>query len=497
MAVPKLTAIDAHRRSSEWPTAAAPLFERLPDRLFGPLASANRHRYWALLCRLHGSRFGPSAPLAPSRGYPIRAILQDIEDELLNQDLWESEDGHAPETPIGIRANAVFMRLTESGWLRVERYGVEKTVTMQPAVSHFLTLMVSFAETGPVFLSGKIRSIEALLKSITEGDGAGDSLAEAADQARNLLEHVRNTSTSVRDLMESLSAETTTAQYVHRFFGDYIERVFIGDYRDLRTREHPLSHRPQIIARIQELHGVEAHRLRLIAWYESKRARGDHRQAEHLFERDINRLFELQRIDDYLDRLDDEIRRANKRALAYLDYRLRSLRPVDHMVSAAVAAVTAGAQPQLSDPFAPGDLVGPGRLAVPRRQSARPTPVALRSQVPSDLERARSQLMLRAREARAVTPPKLAEFVRRQLDGRDAVDSEEMTLSSIADVRAYQELMSISLMMGAKSRQLQQSAVGRARGFWVRAVGAPEQPHALISGVPFTIEVHSAKGKTS
>lgn len=495
MAVPKLTAIDTPGRSDEW-HLAAPLFERLPDRLFGPLASANRHRYWALLCRLHGSRFGPSAPLAPSRGYPIRAILQDIEDELLNHDLWESEDGHTPETPIGTRANAVFMRLTESGWLRVERYGVEKTVTMQPAVSHFLTLMVSFAETGPVFVSGKIRSIEALLKSIAEGEGAGDSLAEAADQARNLLEHVRNTSASVRDLMELLSAETTTAQYVHRFFGDYIERVFIGDYRDLRTREHPLSHRAQILARIQELHGVETHRQRLIAWYESKRTRGDRRQAERLFERDVDRLFELQRIDDYLDRLDDEIRRANKRALAYLDYRLRSLRPVDHMVSAAVAAVAAGA-PHLSDPFAPGDLVGPGRLAVPRRQSTRPTPAALRSQVPSDLERARSQLMLRAREARAVTPPKLAEFVRRQLDGRDAVDSEEMILTSIADVRVYQELMSISLMMSANSRQLQQSAIGRARGFRVRAVGASEQPHPLIFGIPFTVEVRSAKGNTS
>lgn len=496
MAVSKLTAINAPSPSDEW-HVAAPLFERLPNRLFGPLASANRHRYWAILCGLHRNRFGPSAPLSPSHGFPIRTILQDIEDELQNQDLWESEDEQSLETPIGIRTNAVFMRLTEAGWLRVERYGVEKTVTMQPGVSHFLTLMVSFAETGPVFLSGKIRSIEALLKSVTDGEGAGDSLAEAADQARNLLEHVRNTSTSVRDLMELLSAETTTAQYVHRFFGDYIERVFIGDYRDLRTREHPLSHRPQILARIQELHGVETNRQRLIAWYESKRARGDRRLGERLFERDINRLFELQRIDDYLDRLDDEIRRANKRALAYLDYRLRSLRPVDRMVSAAVDAVSVGAQPRLSDPFAPGDLIGPVRLAVPRRQSARPAPAALRSQVPSDLERARSQLMRRAREARAVTPPKLAEFVRRQLDGRGAIDSEEMTLSSISDVRAYQELMSISLMMGADSRQLQQSAIGRARGFRVRAVGASEQAHPLISGVPFTIEVRSPKGKTS
>lgn len=478
-------------------SAATLLFERVPDRLFGPLASANRHRYWALLCRLHVGRFGPSAPLPPSRGYPIRTILQDIEEELLTQDHWENEDGHTPETPVAVRANDVFSRLHASGWLRVERHGVERKVTMPPAVSHFLTLLVSFAETGPVFVSGKIRSIEAHLRSVAEGEAAGDSLSEAAEQARNLLEHVRNTSTSVRDLMEALSGEITTAQYVQRFFSDYIERVFIGDYRELRTREHPLSHRPQILARIHELHSSDAHRHRLIGWYETKRTRNDRRKAEQLFERDIDRLFELHRIDEYLDRLDDEIRRANKRALAFLDYRLRSLRPVDRMVAAAIRAVIGGRQPALSDPFAPGELISAERLAVPRRRIERPPPASLRIQVPSDLERARSRIMLRARDARTVTPPKLAEFVRRQLDGRDAIDSDEIRLESIADVRTYQVLMAIGVAMGSKSRHLQLSARTMAHGFRVTMTGTAEEANAFLSGVPFVIELRGSKGSKS
>lgn len=91
-------------------TAATLLFERLPDRLFAPLSSANRHRYWALLCRLHEKRFGPDAPLPPSQGFSVREIVQDIEDELLTQDIWEAEEGYSPETPINIRALQVFHR---------------------------------------------------------------------------------------------------------------------------------------------------------------------------------------------------------------------------------------------------------------------------------------------------------------------------------------------------------------------------------------------------
>jgi len=322
--------------------AAPPLFERLPDRLFGPLASPNRRSYWALLCRLHEKRFGPDAPMPPSIGFSSRDIVRDIEEELLTQDQWENEEGIEPETPIGIRANMVFGRLEEAGWLRREKYALERRVTMRPAVSQFLTMLIDFAHTGPVFFSAKIRSIDTSIQQVLEHKADGDTLSDAAEQARNLLVHVRNTGTTVRDIMESLSASESTAQYVQRFFNDYIERVFIGDYRELRTREHPLSRRSQILRAVEELAQSDQHRTRLITWYENKRCSGDRQKAHRLFENDIHRLLELRRIDEYLDRLDDEIRRANRRALAVLDYQLRSPRPVELAVKHAIEAVVGG-----------------------------------------------------------------------------------------------------------------------------------------------------------
>lgn len=67
-------------------------------------------------------------------------------------------------------------------------------------------------------------------------------------------------------------------------------------------------------------------------------------------------------------------------------------------------------------PFAPGELMSATRLAQPRKEIIRPEASMLRSQVLSIEQEARARLQLRARDARTVTPPKLAEFVRGQLD---------------------------------------------------------------------------------
>ncbi|WP_321781678.1 Wadjet anti-phage system protein JetA family protein [Burkholderia pyrrocinia] len=494
MALPILSTKSQRARA----TAATLLFERLPDRLFAPLASTNRHRYWALLCRLYANRFGPDAPLPPSHGFALREIVLDIEDELLTQDIWEAEEGYSPETPINVRALQVFHRIEEAGWLRLEKVGVERRITMRPAVSQFLAVLVSFAETGPVFLSGKIRSIDLNLQQIIEGKAEGDTLSETAEQTRNLLDHVRNTGTNIRDIMESLSAEMTTGDYVRRFFSDYIEQVFIGDYRELRTKEHPLSRRQQIIRTVEELSSSDAHRNRLITWYETKRCSGDRQKAEVLFEKDIHRLIELNRIGEYLDRLDDEIRRANRRALAYLDYRLRSLRPVDHLVKQAIATTLSDTAPALGDPFPAGDMVSGDRLAEPRKSIDRATPSTLRRQQPSAAQIARARVMLRARDARSITAPKLAAFVVNRLNGTQDVRSDALALATIEDVRAYQALAGVGLAMSSSSRRLQLSATALAKGFRVVLAEEEIEPEgALIGGRSFVIERRRAPTEKS
>lgn len=144
------------------------------------------------------------------------------------------------------------------------------------------------------------------------------------------------------------------------------------------------------------------------------------------------------------------------------------------------------------DPFAPGEMISGEQLSEPRRPLERTPPSVLRKQLPSDMEVARSRIMLRARDARSVTPPKLAEFVRWQFNGKTAVDSDNLTINSIADVRAYQTLMTIGAAMSAKSRHLQATGASMARGYRVTVTATPEVEHKFVSGPPFTIELRRA-----
>ena len=467
--------------------ASIALFERIPDRLFSPLGSENRRGYWSLLCALHRYRFGPDAPMPPSHGFLLRDINKDIEDHIKYDSAWESEDGETPDTPLNIRAIGIFKRLQDAGWFKTERWGMERTVVMRPAVSQFLTMLIGFAETGPVFVSGKIRSIDANLNLVAKGEGGGDVLREAADQARHLLEHIRNTGTNVRDLMGSLDPDSSTAHYVRTFFRDYIEQVFIGDYRELRTREHPLSRRPQILRTVEHISSNDAERNRLIGWYEQRPAGGNRQKAESLFERDLQRLTELHRIDEYLDRLDDEIRRANKRALAFLDYRLRSLRPLDDLIHLSIKRLLTSNGTELPPIFGPDVLMSGDRLAEPRRVVERPAAPPLRQQTISDYERARARVMMRARDARSMTAPKLSAYVSQALAGEDTVLGDMLPLNSIEQLRAYQELQSIAMAMGSGSIRLASDARRLVHGFDVRTQDNNEGDHPLISGKPFAI----------
>ena len=151
-----------------------------------------------------------------------------------------------------------------------------------------------------------------------------------------------------------------------------------------------MSRRPQILRTVEHISTNEAERARLIDWYDQRPAGGNRQKAEALFERDLQRLMELHRIDEYLDRLDDEIRRANKRALAFLDYRLRSLRPLDDLIHLSIQRLVTSNAAEPPPIFGADVLMSGDRLAESRRVVERPAPSALRQQTISDYETARA-----------------------------------------------------------------------------------------------------------
>lgn len=478
-------------------TAASLLFERLPEKIFAPLASPNRETYWGILCALYSRRFGPDAPLPPTQGFSTREVTKEIEGELVIHDAWIEEDETVPETPLNIRAITIFNRLLDCGWLRLNRHGVDKRVSMTPAVNQFLGQLVNFAETGPIFVAGKVRSIEANLRMVIMDGADPSSFAEAAEQARNLIEHIRNTGTNIRDLMDTISGEEKTAEYVRRFFSDFVEQVFIGDYKELRTREHPLSRRTQILQWVEGLIASNESRERMIAWYETRRFNGDRARAERVFARDTQKLLDIQHIDEYLERLDEEIRRANRRALAYLDYRLRSQSHIDLLVDRAITRIINSGKAYHDTPFAAGEMVSPTRLAEPRRIIPRPSPSEIRRVQPTIEAVARARLLSLMREVRSLDKVSLTKFVSRQLNGKPSLSSTELVLESVADVRAYQGLLSLRMAIETGSPRLQADARSMMPGFTIKPESNDRQDvvNKWISGRPFVIEKRERKAQ--
>lgn len=288
--------------------------------------------------------------------------------------------------------------------------------------------------------------------------------------------------------MLELGRVDATGEFVRRFFDDYVERMFIGDYKELRTREHPLARRQEILRLATHIQQTQELRARLIQWYLEKQAGRDPTRAEALFERDIQKVEDLRRIDEYLDRLDDEIRRANKLALAYLDYRLRATRPLDELINQAINAVTKhGGKAAALAPFAPGDNIGGERLAAPRVLTQRLPPSGLRKQVMSPEQEARARLALKARDRRTMSLPKLAAFVRQQLGDADAVPSTALQMDSIGSIRALQVLCTIAAANATSSKLLRANARAMCSGFTTVRTDGEEAQGQSISHLPFTI----------
>lgn len=449
------------------PQLTPALFTVVPSGLFGPLASPNRQHYWQILHRLFDEFFGPDAPLPPSIGYLRRDITAAIEKYLLTDDPWEDEEGASPDAPLAVRAGVIYERFRNAGWLRQERVGAREMVSMTPVVAQFLSALVEFCERGPAFLGAKMRSIESQVQLVADGRADGDSLDEAADQARQLLSSVSSISVQVRDLMPELSRTESTAQFARQLFERYVGRLFVGDYAELHKVDHPLARRSSILGMLRQIES-SARRADLVAWYRDHVAAGDAERAELRLQRSLRRLYEIDRIDEYLSRLDEDIRQVNRRALAFLDYRLRAPDKLDVLLRRACRGVAQAEEGALRLPVAPGLLMDEQRLRPPRLKPAPIPRSANAPQPPTPEQLARLALMRRTKRARLVLPEDLARYVGRWLGAAGRVDSRQLEIASIEDLRAYQTLVTLALRSHRKAGLRRDDPLSRLqRGFRV------------------------------
>lgn len=426
-----------------------PLFERLPSEIFRPLGTINNRRYWEILCRLIGEIWGEGGR-SPGEEVQKSAIIRVIESHLLSQDPWQDDEGITLETPLNIRANGIYNVFRDSGWLSQRRRGVLETVTIKPVVAQFYSVLTEFSFQEPEHLGSKVRSICLNLREIAAGKASGDAYTEAAQQAKRCMAHIANTGLRVHDLMDQLVSKASAREFVKGFFDDYVEKVFIADYSEIRTKDHPLQHRAEIISLTYQFQHDQTQREALIAWYREKQARGDAIKAESLYERDTRLIFRLRDVEQHLQRLDDEIRIANQRAIAFIDYKMRAPKHFDKLVARAISATEVLSEGHIALPAATGKPhASEHGLAKARQFSREQVATRLDPREPTIHELALQVLRKRMADNRKVTPERLAQYMARHLEGVSSITSDDLEITSISDLSCYQRLLLIASRTGA------------------------------------------------
>ncbi len=421
----------------------APLFDRLPDGIFRPLGVANSRHYWLVLSRVMSTLWGDDGR-APGEEVAKTVVVRVIESCIVADDPWDGE----LQTPVNIRSHMVFNTLADAGWFSVRRRGLVDMVTVKPRISMLFTMLNDFARQEPEYIGGQVRSILLNLRSVTEDSSdpsACSAYQTAAKQARQCMAHIVNTGCRVQDLMEGLVELESARDFVHGFFTDFVERVYIADYSELRTRNHPLQYRGQIIEKTYALQDDDTLRERLVGWYVEHIGKGDQERGEAAYRRDTQHLLRLNNIEDHLARLDEEIRIANQRALALIEYKLRAPKHLDKLISHACTAL-AGMEPD--HPALPGDVGvahwSPLALAKPRKPPSEQVATVVEAVELSDEELAMEWLRRRMVQNRKVTAVQLASYVARTLDGKQRVTSDAFQVESINDLCCYQRLVLIA-----------------------------------------------------
>lgn len=432
------------------------LFDRVPNTLFAPLNGKNARRQWNLLVRLTDRFFDPDSVPPHPDGYLHSQVTKEIERFLLDEG-WENEEGQEEEklTPLATQSNQLLARLVDTGWLMETIVGLTPFVSMRPNVAYLFDVLRAFVEEGPKLVSGDVLLIFNQLKSVlADPKGQAGGFVSAARICSQLINSLRHTSVRVRDLIEELAKEQDMPVFVQRFFTEHISQLYVRDFGSLRTENHPLRLRHEILEMVSAITLDDDSRAALLAGYRELGFRAG--EEEHVLERDIERLNRLNDVEKFLDKLDRVIDAANARAISYLGYRLSASERIEEVLEDTIRAVIATDAAGLE---LEGNLLGPGpimsdeRLRMPTTPPTPPKRIPLKKREMTLHERVMCELRREMIAHRDTTPSAAKRYVERHLVPGEERSAAQLPTQTVEDAVSFIVLSRLALI-GSKKPQL-------------------------------------------
>lgn len=449
------------------------LFDRVPVDIFRPLVGQNQRRMWELLERLYNIFFGPDAIPPQEDGFLQRDLTIEIERYLQNSLPWQDDGEELTENaPINLQANLILNRLIDTGWLKAERIGVRSFISMHPTVLRLFETLSQFVHEGPQLIGGKVQMIYNQLCNVIENPTAqAQGFQSAAQESIRLINTLNATAVRVKDILANLGQKDETQIFVQRFFGEYVSTLYVRDYQQLRTENHPLKHRWEIVTMVESLRDDPDKRRNLIQGY-AEISRPKNEDPELMFENDVQRFLRFVDIERYLDRLDHSVNEATRRSVAFLTYRLKTSDRLELSIDHAITAVLNSTKNGF---YIEGRLIPPGqclsedRLRQPIIKGKAQPKILIRKREMTPREKALVTLRMVMIKNRIVSEKTLLTYLDKNMGSRQEIESSDFEIKTVEDACAFLTLSKLALHQQASKR-------------------SKKPMHGLLKAIPIEIE---------
>lgn len=461
------------------------IFDRLPPTLFGPLTGRNGRRSWDLISRLALQYFGPDSIPPHAEGYLHEQITKEIERFLLDEQ-WEDEDGQALKTPLNVQANNLQDRLVETGWLIEDRVGARVFVSMRPVVARFFEAIHQFVEEGPPLIGGNVQLVFNQLRGVVEAPREqAQGFISAAQLCVRLIHSLNATTLRARDLIKELLRERETPAFVRRFFGEHIAELYVRDFKNLRTENHPIRLRWEILDMVTQVTSDGHARSELLAGYAAIAKSNE--VPEQMLDRDIRRFERLMDVEQFIDRLDQVMEQAGRIAASHLEYRLKASDRIESTIEDTVRALH---RAELLGIEIEGTLLAPpavvceSKLRLPTpppiKQARRP----MRKREMTVHERAAQLLRREMTQHRDASPKVLQAYVALHLKPGEAMPAVKLPTERVEDAVAFLALVHLGSLSKHASRHLAQNPLLRRMDFEVELLPGPARVQTALFNAP-------------
>ncbi len=300
------------------------LFGHLHDDIFQLFAGGNRYLYARVVAVVYNEFFSGTSFASPFRQDVLYQVHQTLR---ANTDLWADEETlrNLPPAPrkfgrkrikrapvnsaagdvLGQRANHVYARLLETGWLVEEPFGFNTQVEMPPGAMALAEQLVTIERGLDQLFAGVVAEIRASVYAIEQGQERSLlALPRAAETAVGFVRRLRAIYASLRDVERSLMASGDLQERIRHFIDEFVDRVVIVDFRAVLTSDHPYHHRSEILSAIDGIRAKEVLRRDLAAKYVQANLASTSHEAWELVEEHLSQIENtFASVDDFMGRL--------------------------------------------------------------------------------------------------------------------------------------------------------------------------------------------------